>query len=170
MSHYNLRANVEDAAYQNLYPAAFQAKDAMWSAICLPEVVIPAKKTRTGPSILRAVPFLAVNTPLWRVPNPFDILWLRYWLHSNMGSVLMAAGCWTEQEDSAERRFNLTNKYGLTCLHAQPMSKLCLLTCSTYWTLSQYIYFTGFPTQCAWTVSQPHSHTLHDKLSVHHNP
>jgi len=25
MSHYNLQANVEDAAYLNLYPVAFQA-------------------------------------------------------------------------------------------------------------------------------------------------
>ena len=29
MCHYNLQANVEDAAYLNLYPVAFQARDVM---------------------------------------------------------------------------------------------------------------------------------------------
>jgi len=54
MSHYNLRANVEDAAYQNLYPVAFQARDAMWSATSLPEIVVPANDTRKLASILGA--------------------------------------------------------------------------------------------------------------------
>jgi len=46
MSHHNLQGNVEDAAYLNLYPVAFQARGAMLSAMSLPEVVIPAEETR----------------------------------------------------------------------------------------------------------------------------
>jgi len=54
MSHYNLQANVEDAAYLNPYPVAFQARDAMWSTTSLPEIVIPANDTRKSASILGA--------------------------------------------------------------------------------------------------------------------
>ena len=46
MSHYSLQANGEDVAYLNLYPVAFQARDAMSSATSLPDVVIPVKETR----------------------------------------------------------------------------------------------------------------------------
>ena len=45
MNHYSLQANGEDVAYINLYPVAFQARDTMYLATSLPNIVISVKET-----------------------------------------------------------------------------------------------------------------------------
>ena len=61
----NRKANVEDAAYLNLYPVTFQARDARWLAISLSANPISSMETGQESVILVAEVYLAKSSINW---------------------------------------------------------------------------------------------------------
>ena len=112
----------------------------------LPEVVIPSKETRKEPSILGAVPFLVVNTPFLTGSELIGHLMDSALTAFEHGVSAHGGGMLNSRTGRVERRFNYTNKQGLTRLHARPTP--CLLAVPIEHSASTFIQRVFLPYVC----------------------